>query len=53
MKSAVAFFLRFARKNSEQTDAFGARLMTMSKPRTPRPTRAAAPSLFKRGARAA
>ncbi|HRV62622.1 MAG: hypothetical protein KDE06_10330 [Rhodobacteraceae bacterium] len=53
MKSAVAFLFRFARKHPEQTDAFGQRLTTMTRPRTPRPTRAIAPSLFKSRIRAA
>ena len=53
MKTAVAFLFRFTRKAPEQYDAFGQRLTIMTKPRTPRPTRAAAPSVFRNRARAA
>ncbi|MCV2867777.1 hypothetical protein OEW28_03980 [Defluviimonas sp. WL0002] len=53
MKKITAFLLRLANKNTEQTDRFGQRLTTMTKHRTPRPTRATAPSVFKSRARAA
>ncbi|MCT8330209.1 hypothetical protein [Albidovulum sediminis] len=53
MKTAVAFLIRFARKNPEQTDAFGQRLTIMTKPKTPRPTRMSTPPLFKNRVRAA
>lgn len=49
MKNAVAILFRFAKKTSEKPDAFDQRLTVMTKSKTPRPTRATPPSLFRQG----